>query len=62
MWTHLIAIIGLMALCALWVLFQLWLKKQDPEQEDRCISCGAKCKRQDDRNAPVSAEPGNGLD
>jgi len=47
MLTHLFAIIGLMALCAFWVLFQLWLKRVDPDQRDsneRCMGCNS-CSR-----------------
>jgi len=52
MLNHLIAILGLAALTALWVVFQLWLKKQDPEREDGCVGCGANCKRQDQKPDP----------
>ena len=45
MWTHLFAILGLSLLCAAWVLFQQWLKRQGPHQgdfEERCKGgCGA---------------------
>ena len=51
---YLLAILGLAILTSLWMVFQLWLKKHDPEQEDRCIGCGSNCKRQD---APVSTDP-----
>ena len=39
--THLLAILGLAALCAGWVLFQQWLKRMDPEKEDYRPGCGA---------------------
>ena len=42
---HLLAIVGLAILTALWTAFQLWLKKQDPQREDRCTGCGANCRR-----------------
>ena len=48
MLNYLLAILGLTILTSLWMVFQLWLKKKDPEQEDRCIGCGSNCKRQDD--------------
>jgi len=47
MWTHLLSILGLAALCAAWVMFQLWLKRQDPELEKRCHNCGS-CHRDPD--------------
>jgi hypothetical protein len=49
MLNYLLAILGLTILTSLWMVFQLWLKKHDPEQEDRCIGCGSNCKRQNDR-------------
>ena len=51
MLTHLFAILGLVALCAAWVLFQLWLKRVDPEQCDSnkgCMGCGS-CSRSHSR-------------
>ena len=48
MLNYLLAILWLAALTALWMVFQLWLKKHDPEQEDRCIGCGANCRRRGD--------------
>jgi len=51
---HLLSIIGLVALCAGWVLFQQWLKRMDPEKGDfeaRCAGCGScdcKSKKHDD--------------
>lgn len=43
MWTHLAAIIGLVLLCAVWVIIQLWMKHLDPESNratDECSGCG----------------------
>lgn len=45
MLNHLFAIFGLAALTALWVVFQLWLQKHDPDQKDRCVGCGSNCER-----------------
>ena len=59
---YLLAILGLTALTSLWVVFQLWLKKHDPEQEDRCVGCGANCKRQESQNKPISVAPGKSGD
>jgi hypothetical protein len=47
MLSYLLSILGLAVLTALWMVFQLWLKKQDPEREEGCVGCGANCKRQD---------------
>jgi hypothetical protein len=53
MWTHLLSILGLTALCAVWVLFQLWLKRHDPELEKRCHNC-AGCHRERHEGADSS--------
>jgi hypothetical protein len=45
MLNYLLAIVGLAALTALWVVFQLWLQKLDPDQKDRCVGCGSNCER-----------------
>ena len=40
---YLLPILGLAALCAGWVLFQLWLKRVDPDApnpDTRCAGCG----------------------
>jgi hypothetical protein len=47
MLNYLLSILGLAALTALWMVFQLWLKRHDPEQDGRCIGCGANCKSRD---------------
>ncbi len=57
MLNYLLAVIGLAILTALWTVFQLWLKRQDPQQEDRCIGCGANCRRGQER---ADTEPGSG--
>ncbi len=41
---HLFGILGLVALCAGWVLFQEWLKRVDPERGEfkaGCSGCGS---------------------
>ena len=41
---YLLGILGLVALCAGWVLFQEWLKRVDPEQgsfKSGCSGCGS---------------------
>jgi hypothetical protein len=45
MLNYLFAIFGLAALTALWVVFQLWLQKHDPDQKDRCVGCSNNCER-----------------
>ena len=61
MMNYLLSILGLAALTALWMVFQLWLKKRDPEQDGRCIGCGANCKRHEgDEDLPTDS-PGVGL-
>ena len=44
MMTHLLALLGLVGLCAGWMLFQIWLSKQDPSKKlgyrPGCGSCG----------------------
>ena len=57
MLNYLLAIFGLATLTALWVVFQLWLQKHPPEQEDRCIGCGANCRRKTDETKNVP-QPG----
>ena len=50
MWNHLLAILGLAALCAAWVLFQLWLKRADPDPGDSdagCMGCGGCSRRKE---------------
>ncbi len=32
MLNHFIALFGLIALCGLWIAFQMWLNKQDPDK------------------------------
>jgi hypothetical protein len=59
MLNHLLSILGLATLTALWVVFQLWLKKQDPDRDERCIGCGSGCKKRDSRNNQASDNPGN---
>lgn len=41
MLSYLLAILGLAALCCVWVLFQLWIKKHAPEVRPINLCCGA---------------------
>jgi hypothetical protein len=38
--TYLYSLLGLVALCAFWAAFQLWLTTHDPEVAERCNKCG----------------------
>ena len=54
---YLLAIAGLVALCAAWVLFQLWLQRVDPGfrgLQGGCGGCAEKraCKREGKREPP----------
>jgi len=51
---HLLAILGLAALCGAWVLFQRWLARVDPErgpQATGCGGCGHRCETRRDPGA-----------
>jgi len=41
MLTYLIALLAVVALCAFWALFQVWLSRHDPDGEKRPLKCGA---------------------
>ena len=48
MLSNLLAILGLTALCAAWVWFQIWLKRQDPDKpslHSGCGGCGKRCEK-----------------
>ncbi len=45
--TYLIPLLAIIALCAFWGIFQLWLGKVDPDAGERPQKCGA-CGRRDD--------------
>ncbi len=38
--THLISLLGLVALCVFWAVFQSWLKKHEPDEDKRPAQCG----------------------
>jgi hypothetical protein len=53
---HLFGILGLVALCAGWVLFQEWLKRVDPEKGNfkaGCAGCGS-CSCESEKEKTVS--------
>jgi hypothetical protein len=50
---YLLPLLAIVALCAGWALFQLWLDRHDPDARQRSHKCGA-CSRKDD-----CADPGS---
>ncbi len=57
MLTHLLTLLGLVLLCAGWMLFQLWLGRQNPEKKNVFrLGCGA-CS-----NKGCSQHTGNGAE
>ena len=38
--THILSLIGLSLLCVLWLIFQQWLARQDPEYKGYQAGCG----------------------
>ncbi len=50
---YLLPLLAIVALCAAWALFQLWLDKHDPDASRRSRKCGA-CSRKDDCVDPDS--------
>lgn len=47
MTSYLLPLLAIVALCAAWAVFQLWLAKHDPDQKQRSLKCGS-CNRKDD--------------
>ena len=45
--TNLLALLAVIALCAFWAIFQLWLEKHDPDARTRSQKCGG-CGRKDE--------------
>ena len=58
---YLISLLGLTLLCAGWMVFQLWLKKQDPERAGYKPGCGAcqggSCGMPAQESASVTIDP-----
>ena len=52
---YLISLLGLTLLCAGWMMFQLWLKRQDPDRAGYKPGCGA-CQGGSCGAAPQEAE------
>ncbi len=48
MLSYLLAILGLAAMCAIWMMVQLWIANDDPNRANSGMCCGActsDCKR-----------------
>jgi hypothetical protein len=52
-----LALLGTTLLCALWMGFQLWLKRIDPQRDDYKPGCGA-CQGASCGSAPGAPETG----
>jgi len=48
MTTYIFSLLGLVALCVFWAIFQQWLSKQDPDGQERPAKCGG-CNEQCER-------------
>ena len=47
MTTYFFPLLSVIALCAFWAIFQVWLTRHDPDAETASRKCGA-CGRQDE--------------
>ena len=46
--TYIISLLGLVALCVFWAVFQLWMDKHDPDAHKpsaKCGGCDEHCER-----------------
>ena len=50
---YLLPLLAIVALCAFWAIFQLWLSKHDPEAKARSLKCGG-CGGEDECPKPGS--------
>jgi len=50
MMTYFFPLLAVIALCAFWAIFQLWLEKHDPDARTRSEKCGG-CGRQNECNS-----------
>ena len=51
MTSYIIPLLAVVALCAGWAVFQLWLAKHDPDARKRSLKCGA-CSRKNECAEP----------
>jgi hypothetical protein len=51
--TNLLALLAVVALCAFWAIFQLWLERHDPDARTRSQKCGG-CGRKEECNSADS--------
>jgi hypothetical protein len=47
MTTYIFPLLAVVALCAFWAIFQLWLERHDPDAQKRSQKCGG-CGRKDE--------------
>ena len=47
MTTYIFPLLAIIALCAFWAVFQLWLSKHDPDAKTQSAKCGG-CGRRDE--------------
>jgi len=50
MTTYFFPLLSVVALCAFWAIFQVWLSRHDPDAKTASRKCGA-CVRQDECDA-----------
>ncbi len=51
MTSYLLPLLAIVALCAAWAVFQIWLAKNDPDAKKRSLKCGA-CSRKNECTEP----------
>ena len=56
--SYLIPLLAVVALCAAWAVFQLWLSRHDPEANQRLRKCGdCKCDKGESCDSREEAHP-----
>jgi hypothetical protein len=45
--TYVLPLLAVIALCAFWAIFQVWLARHDPDAKARSLKCGG-CGRKDE--------------
>jgi len=57
---YIFPLLAIVALCALWAVFQLWLWRHDSDAEDRSTKCaGCNCEKQDATGIPGHRKSGH---